>query len=72
MTYALAKFGYLEDPRLQRAYDYLTDWQRLDGDWQPTEACLPGREREREPSCPFGTVNVPRAVAAHPELRTGR
>lgn len=69
MTYALARFGYLDDPRLQRAYDYLANWQRRDGGWHPNEACLPGGERADDPSCPFGTVNVLRAAAAHPTLR---
>lgn len=68
MTYAMARFGYLDDPRLQRVYDYIADWQRLDGGWHPTEACLPGNEREKDDSCPFGTVNVLRAVNANPEL----
>lgn len=69
MTYALARFGYEADPRLERAYEYLTSWQRLDGGWHPTEACLPGRERADEPSCPFGTVNVLRALSAHTILK---
>jgi hypothetical protein len=71
MTYALARFGYLDDLRLQQAYDYLVNWQRLDGGWHPNEACLPGGDREQDPSCPFGTVNVLRAAAAHPTLRHG-
>lgn len=69
MTYALARFGYLDDPRLQRAYEHITGWQRLDGGWHPNKLNLPGSEREAEPSCPFGTLNVLRALTAHPELR---
>jgi hypothetical protein len=72
MTYALARFGYLGDARLDRAYEYLEEWQRLDGGWHPTQACLPGESREDEPSCPFGTVNVLRAVAANPVLRKSK
>jgi hypothetical protein len=68
MTYALARFGYLGDERLERAYEYLVEWQRPDGGWHPTEACRAGNERENDPSCPFGTVNVLRAIAAHPTL----
>lgn len=68
MTYALARFGYLDDPRLQRAYDHLKAWQRLDGGWHPNKLNLPGNEREAEPSCPFGTVNILRAVVANPAL----
>jgi hypothetical protein len=71
MTYALARFGYLDDPRLGRAYEYIEEWQRKDGGWHPTEACQSGHEREDDPSCPFGTVNVLRAVAANPVLRDG-
>lgn len=75
MTYALARFGYLDDPRLQRAYEQLQQWRRLDGGWHPNKLNLPGSEREAEPSCPFGTVNVLKAVVANPALRgseTGR
>jgi hypothetical protein len=71
MTYALARFGYLDDLRLQKAYDFVVGWQRLDGGWHPNEVCLPGAEREKDPSCPFGTVNILRAVAVHPSLRNG-
>lgn len=69
MTYALARFGYLDDKRLEKAYEHITAWQRLDGGWHPTEACLPGQDREQDPSCPFGTVNVLRAIAVHPTLK---
>lgn len=71
MTYVLARFGYLNDPRLQQAYDYSVSWRRLDGGWHPNEACLPKGERQEDPSCPFGTVNVLRALAVHPTLRKG-
>jgi hypothetical protein len=69
MTYALARFGYLDDPRLQRAFEHILSWQRLDGGWHPNKLNLPGNEREAEPSCPFGTLNVLRALIAHPDLR---
>ena len=71
MTYALARFGYLDDPRLQRAYEQLEQWRRLDGGWHPNKLNLPGNEREADPSCPFGTVNVLKAVVANPALRSG-
>src|SRR5205823_14983200 len=29
MTYALARFGYLGDPYLERAYKHIVAWQRL-------------------------------------------
>lgn len=70
MTYALARFGYVEDPRLQRAYNHVLAWQRLDGGWHPNQQNLPGNKGETELSCPFGTLNVLRALAAHPILRT--
>lgn len=69
MTYALAVFGYLGDERLERAYAYALNWQRLDGGWHPNALNLPGGKKEAEPSCPFGTVNVLRALAAHPQHR---
>ncbi len=68
MTYALTRFGYLDDPRLQKAYEQLIAWQRLDGGWHPNKLNLPGNEREAEPSCPFGTVNVLRAIVVNPDL----
>ena len=68
MTYALARFGYLDDPRLQEAYTHIQAWERQDGGWHPNERNLPGNDREAEPSCPFGTVNVLRALAIHPTL----
>jgi hypothetical protein len=69
MTYVLARFGYLGDPRLERAYEQIAAWQRLDGGWHPNKQLLPGEAREAEPSCPFGTLNVLRALVAHPALR---
>jgi hypothetical protein len=71
MTYALARFGYLGDLRLRRAYDQILAWRRLDGGFHPNKLNLPSNEREAEPSCPFGTLNVLRAIAANPELRDG-
>jgi hypothetical protein len=69
MTYGLARAGYLGDPRLERAYEHIQAWGRQDGGWHPNKLNLPGNEREGEPSCPFGTVNVLRAVTANPALR---
>jgi hypothetical protein len=70
MTYFLACAGYLDDPRLQRAYDHILSWQRLDGGFHPNKLNLPGAERQSEPSCPFGTLNVLRALTANPTLQT--
>ncbi|MFL5731944.1 MAG: hypothetical protein ACJ78Q_01985 [Chloroflexia bacterium] len=69
MTYALARFGYLDDPRVRRAYDHILSWQRLDGGFHPNKLNLLGGERQSDPSCPFGTLNVLRALVANPELR---
>jgi hypothetical protein len=71
MTYALARFGYLTDERLEHAYAQILATQRLDGGWHPNELNLPGRAREAEPSCPFGTENVLRALAVHPAYQSG-
>jgi hypothetical protein len=70
-TYALACFGYLGDSRLERAYAHVVAWQRRDGGWHPNRDALPGAPRAGEPSCPFGTVNVLRALSVHPEYRNG-
>jgi hypothetical protein len=70
MTYALACFGYLHDPRLIHAYEQISAWQRLDGGWHPNQQNLPGNNGEAELSCPFGTQNVLRALSIHPTLRT--
>lgn len=72
MTYALARFGYADDPRLRAAFDHIVAWQRLDGGWYPNEKCLPGAEREKEPSCPFGTLNILRALGVHPSHAKGK
>jgi hypothetical protein len=58
-------------PRLERAYQHLLRWQRLDGGWHPNQEALPGGTREREPSCPFGTGNMLRALVVHPEHQAG-
>jgi hypothetical protein len=71
MTYALARFGYLGDLRLECAYAHIQAWQRPDGGWHPDRPLLPGEVGEEEPSCPFGTLNVLRALAQHPFLSQG-
>jgi hypothetical protein len=68
-TYALARFGYVGDERLERAYAHIERWQRLDGGWHPNQLNLPGGPREAEPSCPFGTTTVLRALLADPSHR---
>jgi hypothetical protein len=66
---SLAKLGYGSDPRLERAYRWLMDRQRLDGGFWCKNMGLPGRPREREPSCAFGTLCVLGALAQNSELR---
>jgi hypothetical protein len=70
-TYAAARFGYVGDERLERAYQHILTRQRLDGGFHPNDKSLPGHERQHEPSCPFGTVNVLRALVAHPRHQHG-
>ena len=72
MTYALARFGYGDDPRVARAFEHIGKWQRPDGGWHPNEKCLPGNERADEHSCPFGTLNVLRALTAERRRASGR
>jgi len=55
---SLAKLGYLTDPRLQKAYDWLQGRQRLDGGFWCKNSGLPGGRREKERSCAFGTLCV--------------
>jgi hypothetical protein len=62
VTGALARFGYRDDPRLAPAFDHIRATQRLDGGWHPNAALQSGVRRESEPSCPFGTLQVLRAV----------
>jgi hypothetical protein len=76
ITEALAKLGYLEDPRLQKAYEYLINRQRIDGGFWCKDTGQIGRPREREPSCALAATFVLGALAQNPILRdsdvTGR
>ena len=62
VTGALARFGFADDPRLGPALEQIRSTQRLDGGWHPNATLQPGGPREREPSCPFGTLQVLRAA----------
>jgi hypothetical protein len=66
---ALAKLGYGDDQRLIRPYEWLTERQRLDGGFWCKNTGLPGREREKEPSCAFATLSVLSALVQLPELK---
>jgi hypothetical protein len=68
---SLAKLGFLEDSRLQRAYDWLIKRQRLDsGFWCKNTGQIDG-PREKEPSCAMASMFVLGALAQNPELRNG-
>lgn len=64
LTAALARFGYVDDPRIAPAIAHIRASERLDGGWHPNASLQPGNTRENGPSCPFGTLHVLRAVNA--------
>jgi hypothetical protein len=66
---SLAGLGLLEDSRLQRAYDWLVDRQRLDGGFWCKDTGQVGGPREKEPSCAMATMFVLGALAQNPGLR---
>lgn len=66
---ALAKLGYLDDPRLQNAYNWLISRQRLDGGFWCKNTRQPDGPREKEPSCALATTYVLGALAQNTELR---
>jgi hypothetical protein len=68
---SLAKLGYVGDPRLKEAYEWLISGQRLDGGFWCKTTGLPGGPREEEPSCAFASLCVLGALAQDPELRDG-
>jgi hypothetical protein len=71
LTESLAKLGCSDDARLGDAYKWLVGRQRLDGGFWCKDTGQPGRPREQEPSCAFGTLCVLGALAQNPELRDG-
>jgi hypothetical protein len=66
---ALARLGYCEDERLERAYGWLRGRQRTDGGFWCKDTGQPGGPREQEPSCALGSLWVLSALTAHPRLR---
>ena len=66
---ALARLGYIEGKRLERAYAWLSERQRIDGGFWCKNTGLPGGPREQEPSCPLASLWVLSALTAHPDLR---
>jgi hypothetical protein len=71
-TRSLAALGMLEDDRIQRAYQYMVDTQRLDGGWIHSKSAQRGKRREHIPSCPHATLNVLWALGENPEIREGQ
>ncbi len=69
LTESLAKIGYVSDPRLQKACNWLIARQRLDGGFWCKNTGLPGKPRQHEPSCAFATLCVLGALSLFPELK---
>jgi hypothetical protein len=70
LTETLAKLGYLDDPRIKKAYAWLVARQRLDGGFWCKDTGQTGGSRESEPSCAFATLCVLGALAHNPGLRS--
>jgi hypothetical protein len=66
----LAKLGLLQDPRVHKAYEWLTARQRLDGGFWCKNTGQIGGPRENEPSCAMATMFVLGALAQNPQLRS--
>jgi hypothetical protein len=69
ITESLARLGYLEDPKLQKAYQWLTKRQRLDGGFWCKNTAQIGGSREKEPSCAMAAMFVLRALAQNPTFK---
>ncbi len=72
LTESLAKLGYIGDSRLQKAYDWLAERQRLDGGFWCKNTGLPGKSRQSEPSCAFATLCVLGALSQSPKLKNNK
>ena len=70
LTESLAKCGYVSDPRLEKAYQWLAGRQRLDGGFWCKNTGQPGGPREKEPSCAFGTLCVLGALTQNYKFKT--
>ncbi len=68
ITEAMAKLGLLQDPRLQKAYRWLVQRQRLDGGFWCKDTSQVGGPREKEPSCAMATMFVLGALAQNLKL----
>jgi hypothetical protein len=69
---SLAKLGYLQDTRLQNAFEWLIARQRLDGGFWCKNTGQIGRPREKDRSCAFATMFVLGALAQNPRLRNSQ
>ncbi|KPK73763.1 hypothetical protein AMJ87_00695 [candidate division WOR_3 bacterium SM23_60] len=69
LTESLAKLGYVDDPRIKKAYRWLVNRQRLDGGFWCKDTGQPGGPRESEPSCAFATLCALGALAQNPQFR---
>lgn len=71
MIYSLIRFGYLDDPRVQRGIDWIVKYQRFDdGEGETPKGWPYGRGRcfERH-SCHMGAVKALKALAEIPANR---
>jgi prenyltransferase beta subunit len=68
----LAKMGFLDDTRLEKAYKWLILRQRQDGGWWCKDTAQIGRPREEESSCAFATTFVLGAMAQNPLLKKSK
>ncbi|MFZ1038968.1 MAG: prenyltransferase/squalene oxidase repeat-containing protein [Candidatus Bathyarchaeia archaeon] len=69
---SLAKMGFLGDPRLRKAYEWLVGRQRLDGGFWCKDTGQIGGPREKEPCCALASTFVLGALAQNPELRDSK
>jgi hypothetical protein len=65
---SLAKLGYLKDPRLRKAYDYLVSRQRIDGGFWCKDTGQIGGPREKEPSCALAATFALGALTQNSQL----
>jgi hypothetical protein len=65
---SLAGLGFLQDPRLQRAYEWLVKRQRIDGGFWCKDTGQIGGPRQKEPSCAMASMFALGALAQNPGL----
>jgi hypothetical protein len=72
LTESLSKLGYINESRLRKAYGWLVKRQRLDGGFWCKNSGLPGKPREKEPSCAYATLCVLGAIAQNAEIKNSK